>query len=84
MMSVLKGLFGVEPYRWDSLVMKHNIPKNYERRVGRGKSIYRRWGLNDSAYYVNIPKSIRKGMTWEQTKAMRMDIWKQRQKRRVA
>lgn len=34
MMSVLKWLFGVEPYRWDSLVMKHNIPKNYEHIYG--------------------------------------------------
>lgn len=58
MMSVLKGLFGVEPYRWDSLVMKHNIPKNYERRVGRGKSIYRRWGQNGSGIHICLSNAF--------------------------
>lgn len=51
-----------------------------ERLAGWGRSIYRRWSYDSSPYFTDIPKSIRKGMTWEQTQAMRVDIWKQRNK----
>lgn len=71
------------PYRWDGLVMRHNVRKDYGRRRGRGKSIYRGWGYNDSAYYVDLSKAERAGKTWQETQALRMKIWKERQKRRA-
>lgn len=75
----LLGLLRGTPYRWESFAMP-SMPKSYERRNGRGKSIYRRWGLNDSAYYIDLPKKVRRGMDCKQTRAMRMKLWKERQK----
>lgn len=36
--------------------------------------------MNDSAYYIDLPKKVRRGMDWKQTRAMRMKLWKERQK----
>jgi hypothetical protein len=86
-LSHLLGVLSGNAYRFDQFSFNSAMSKqgSYARRSGnlkgRTRSIYHNWGYNDSPYYVHLSKAERAGKTPEQTKAMRIKIWKKRSKK---
>jgi len=78
-LSHLLGLFGANLYRWEEFVFASAASNGHRGNhlVGRRKSIYHKWGFNNTPYYVQLSKAERKGKSWQETQAMRRKIWKE-------
>ena len=76
------GLLGGNAYRWEEFAFASNGMNGHRGNhlKGRAKSIYHKWGFNNTPYYVNLSKAERKGKSWQETQAMRKKIWKKEQK----
>ena len=81
MLRSLLGIFGGNAYRWEDFNLSQSLRQSgtagaTRNLKGRKKSIYRKWGFNNSPDYVNLSKAQRKGKTFLETKKMRVDIFR--------
>ena len=78
-LSHLLGVLNGNTYRWEEFAFATNARVGHRGNhlKGRRKSIYHKWGFNNTPYYVHLSKAERAGKTWKETQAMRKKIWKE-------
>lgn len=74
--NLLSALMG-NAYRFEHITFNPNLARRSGRLAGRKRSIYHKWGFNNTPYYIQLSKAERNGKSWQETQAMRRKIWKE-------